>query len=340
MNKIFNKNFTFDTFVVGPGNEFAKSSALAVAKSPGKTKFNPLLIYGGTGLGKTHLLYSIGNYVLSNFSDISISFVTSEEFYYNFIDSIKNNNVRNFSESYKKLDILLIDDIQFFSGKESTQEEFFNIFNNLYQNQKQIVLTSDLHPNSLKGIQERLISRFQWGLCVDIQPPDLETRIAIVKKKSEQNNLTISDDVLLYIAENVSSNIREIEGIIVKLLAYSSITKCDINLDLVKKFINLSKPKERNVPSIEKIIEVVSEYYKIPINNIKEKNRRKEVAICRQIAMYISKNLTNFSLKTIGLYFGGRDHSTVIHAINTIENMKQNNQNILNDIENIKALLM
>lgn len=330
-----NKRFTLNTFVVGPGNEFARSAALAVAEAPGKTKFNPLLIYGGVGLGKTHLLQSIGNYVLSFLSGYVVTYITSEEFYLNFIDAIKNNNTKNFTSRFRSSDLLLVDDIQFLAGKESTQEEFFYIFNTLHQNGKQIVLTSDLPPNSLKGLQDRLISRFQWGLSVDIQPPDLETRVAILKKKAEEDNLSIPQDVLYYIAENVSSNIRELEGVVIRLLAYASITKTDITKELVKNVIKESVKSDKSRISIDKIIEKVAQYYKVPVNNIREKNRRKEVAHCRQVAMYISKMITNYSLKTIGLNFGGRDHSTVIHAIQQIDTLLKSDLSLSRDIDYI-----
>jgi len=330
-----NKRFTLNTFVVGPGNEFARSAALAVAEAPGKTKFNPLLIYGGVGLGKTHLLQSIGNYVLSLSSKYVVTYITSEEFYLNFIDAIKNNNTKNFTSRFRSSDLLLVDDIQFLAGKESTQEEFFYIFNTLHQNGKQIVLTSDLPPNSLKGLQDRLVSRFQWGLSVDIQPPDLETRVAILKKKAEEDNLSIPQDVLYYIAENVSSNIRELESVVIRLLAYASITKTDITKDLVKNVLKESVKPDKSRISIDRIIEKVAHYYKVPVNNVREKNRRKEVAHCRQVAMYISKMVTNYSLKTIGLNFGGRDHSTVIHAIQQIESLLKSDLSLSRDIDYI-----
>jgi chromosomal replication initiator protein len=334
---VFNKNFSFDSFVTGSGNEFAKSAALAVAQAPGKTKFNPLLIYSSVGLGKTHLLHSIGNYILSHSKDHKVIYTSSEEFYLHFIDAIKNNNTKSFSDSLKSSDVLLIDDIQFLSGKESTQEEFFYIFNTLYQNERQIVLTSDVHPVELKGLQDRLVSRFHWGLCVDIQPPNLETRVAIIKKKSEESHLLLTENIVTFIAENVSSNIRELEGVIIRLLAFSSITKKNITIDLVKNIISEKTKNKFKKASIEEIINIVTDYYKVPINNIREKNRRKEVAFCRQIAMYMVKTFTNYSLKAIGLHFGGRDHSTVIHAINTIEKLKTIDSNVFSDIESISS---
>jgi len=336
---ILNDRFTFDSFVVGSGNEFAKSAAFAVAEAPGKTKFNPLLIYGGVGLGKTHLLQAIGNYLISLDSGYKITYITSEEFYLNFIDAIKNNNTKDFTANFRTSDALLMDDVQFFSGKESTQEEFFFIFNTLYQNGKQIVLTSDLPPASLKGLQDRLISRFQWGLCVDIQPPNLETRVAILKKKAEEGNLNISQNVLYYIAETISSNIRELEGIVIRLLAFASITKSDITLDLVKSMIKGSSSQGKSRVTIDEIIDIVADYYKIPVNNIREKNRRKEVAHARQVAMYIAKSITNYSLKSIGLNFGGRDHSTVIHAISQIEQQKESDNNLSRDINYMISLI-
>jgi len=335
-----NKRFTLKTFVVGPNNQFAKSASLAVSESPGKTKFNPLLIYGDVGLGKTHLLQAIGNSVINNFPHLKVSYISSEEFYLNFIDAIKNNSIKKFTSSFRTSDLFLMDDVQFLSGKESTQEEFFYIFNTLYQDGKQIVLTSDLPPSSLKGLQDRLISRFQWGLCVDIQPPDLETRVAILNKKAEEDHLSISQDIIYFIAENVTSNIRELEGCIIRILAYASITKSDISIDLVQSILKDSIKIEKSFKiSIDKIIEKVSAYFKVPVNHIREKNRVKEVAHCRQIAMYISKNYTNNSLKTIGLNFGGRDHSTVIHAIKTVEQLKQSDVSVVKDINNIVSSL-
>lgn len=334
-----NKRFTLDTFVVGPSNQFARSAALAVAESPGKTRFNPLLIYGGVGLGKTHLLQSIGNYLMAQSPDNVITYISSEEFYLNFIDAIKNNSTQKFTTRFRSSDVLLMDDVQFFAGKESTQEEFFYIFNTLYQNGKQIVLTSDLPPSSLKGLQDRLVSRFQWGLAVDIQPPDLETRVAILKKKAEEDNLSLPLEILYYIAENVSSNIRELEGVVIRLLAFASITRSNITLDLVKNVLKENIKTEKTKISIDDIIEKVAEYYKVPVNNIREKNRRKEVAFCRQVAMYVSKTVTNSSLKTIGLNFGGRDHSTVIHSIQQIENLIKRDSTVARDIDYIISSL-
>jgi chromosomal replication initiator protein len=338
LSPVLNKRFTFSSFVVGAGNQFAKSAACAVSEAPGKTKFNPLLIYSGVGLGKTHLLLAIGNYVLSSSPASQVVYISSEEFYLGFIDAIKNNSTKKYTEKFRSSDVLLMDDVQFFAGKESTQEEFFYIFNTLYQNGKQIVITSDLPPNSLKGLHDRLISRFQWGLCVDIQPPNLETRVAILKKKAEEDNLDIPESVLYFIAENVSSNIRQLEGVIIRILAYASITKSDISLDLVKNILKLSNKNDAPRVSIDNIIEKVSSYFNVPVNNVREKNRKKEVSYCRMVAMYIAKSVTSCSLKTIGLHFGGRDHSTVIHAIQHIETLKNTDSRVLKDINYIISL--
>jgi chromosomal replication initiator protein len=334
-----NAVYTFEQFVVGSGNEFAKSVALAVAEAPGRTKFNPLLIYGGVGLGKTHLLHAIGNSVLRLPQPVRVVYSTSEEFYFNFIDAIKNNNTKAFTDEFSLADLLMVDDIQFLAGKESTQEQFFYIFNTLYQQGKQIVLTSDLPPSSLQGLQDRLVSRFQWGLSVDIQPPDLETRVAILKKKAEKDNLTIPEDILYYIAENVSSNIRELESIIIKLLAYASITRSDVTPQLVKQILQDTSNGYRANVGIDAIIEEVASFYSIPVNSIREKNRRKEVAHCRQVAMYVAKMITKNSLKTIGLHFGGRDHSTVVHAIQQVGEQSKKDESLKNDINYIIAKL-
>jgi len=338
-HSVLNDQYTFDLFVVGVGNEFARSVSLAVAENPGKTKFNPLLIYGGVGLGKTHLLHAIGNHLLAKKKRINVNFITSEEFYFSFIDAIKNSSTKQFTENFKQSDILLVDDIQFLAGKERTQEEFFYIFNTLYQIGKQIVLTSDQPPNMVKGLHDRLVSRFQWGLCVDIQPPDLETRVAILKKKAERDNLSIPENILYYIAENVTSNIRKLEGVIIRLLAFASITKTDITIELVKNILSDSIKKEQSKISIDDIINTVSEYYKIPVDSLREKDRSKEVAHCRQVAMYIAKSHTKNSLKTIGLHFGGRDHSTVIHAVKQIKKNTEKDKILVDDINYILSQL-
>lgn len=318
-----NKNYIFDTYVEGKSNQFAKAAAIAVAQTPGQTSFNPLVLYGGTGLGKTHLLQAIGNDVIKNESVKSVVYLSSDTFTLDFISSIQKNKSTDFSKYYRDVDLLLIDDIQFFQGKESTQEQFFHIFNSLYQHHKQIVLTTDKNPMELKGLQERLISRFKSGLTVDIQPPDLETRIAILQKKADMDNLDIPFDVINLLASRIRSNIRELEGAMIRLLAYSSLMSVDINLQLTKKVLNEivgNSQMEANISySIENIQEVITNKYNINLDTLVGKSRKKEVAEARMVAMYLARNYTNLSLKSIGLYFGGRDHSTVIHACKWVE---------------------
>jgi chromosomal replication initiator protein len=319
-----NDRYTFERFVEGGNNQFARAASLAVAKSPGKTTFNPLVIYGGVGLGKTHLIQAVGNSILKNNGVTpKVFYVSSEKFTVEFIDAIKHNRAKEFSLNYRNVDVLLVDDIQFFTNKERTQEEFFHTFNTLHQNAKQIVLTSDRPPKELKGIEERLISRFQWGLVVDIQPPDLETRIAILQQKAEENELKIPQEIIEIFATNITSNIRELEGSLIRLMAQSSLQGKDVTLELAKGVLkDLSLGTKRNL-SIEEIQRIVCDHFNIPEDLIRAKNRKKEVALARQISMCLSKRMTSHSLKTIGLHFGGRDHSTVVHAIQTIEELRK-----------------
>ncbi len=318
-----NERYNFGNFVEGNCNQFARAAAIAVAEAPGETTFNPLVVYGGVGLGKTHLIQAIGNYAKSEGIVNRVLYVSSEKFTIEFIESIQKNKTTEFSNIYRNVDILLVDDIHFFIDKERTQEEFFHTFNALHQKGKQIVLSSDRPPKELKGMEERLISRFQWGLVVDIHPPELETRIAILQKKSEENGIDIPFEVINYIASNVTSNIRELEGTLIRLLARSSLQGEDITLDLAKnvlKDLGLSKKKTYTIETIQKI---VCDHYSIPDDMVRAKSRKKEIAMARQVAMFMVKRFTGYSLKTIGLHFGGRDHSTVIHAINTINDLVQ-----------------
>jgi len=332
---LFYPCYTVDTFVVGKSNQFAHAASLAVAESPGTTGFNPLLIYAGVGLGKTHILQAIAQYCLSRGKAKKVNYVSSEKFTNDFISSIQNNNTVEFNRVYRSSDVLLVDDVHFFIGKESTQEAFFHTFNTLHQNGKQIVLTSDRPPRELKGLEERLISRFQWGLVTDIQPPDYETRVAILRKKAEIEDIQLPDEVIFFIAKNITSNIRELEGALIRLLAYSSITGDDISLDLTSKVLkDIIKSSSKNI-NIESIQSEVSNFYNIPIDLIIGKTRRKEVVTARQVAMYLAKILTNSSLKTIGLHFGGRDHSTVIHSYQLVEQRKKTDKQFNHQINNI-----
>ncbi|RKY61871.1 MAG: chromosomal replication initiator protein DnaA [Candidatus Latescibacterota bacterium] len=319
-----NPRYTFDTFVVGNSNQFAHAAARAVAEAPGATAFNPLVIYGGVGLGKTHILQAIAHYCVSVNNVRRIIYVTSEKFFLDFINAIQHGRSAEFSQIYRGADLLLVDDIQFLVNKETTQEEFFHTFNALHQNGKQIVLTSDCPPSELKGLEQRLISRFQWGLVADIQPPDLETRIAILKKKAERDGFELPEDVTLFIEEHITTNIRDLEGALIRLLAASSLTGQDITLDLARELLKDTIPTygPGNI-TIESIQKKVCSHYQIPFDLLIGETRKKEVATARQVAMYIAKVLTNSSLKTIGLHFGGRDHSTVIHACQTVESRMQ-----------------
>lgn len=333
-----NSRYTFDSFVEGSSNQFAKAAAHAVAEAPGETSFNPLVIYGGVGLGKTHLIQGIGNFSKKFKPSLRILYASSEKFTIDFINSIQNNKTTQFSQLYRNVDILLIDDIQFFISKERTQEEFFHTFNTLHQKGKQIVLSSDRPPKELKGLEERLLSRFQWGLTVDIKPPDLETRIAILQQKSDLDGINISMDIIEYIATNIRSNIRELEGSLIKLLAFSSLKGVDISLDLAKMVLkDIVVQKKKNI-SIEDIQRVVCHFYDIPDDLLRGKNRKKEIAFARQVAMFLAKELTPASLKSIGLHFGGRDHTTVIHAIKTIKNRLNDKKGGIKLLENVEAL--
>jgi len=331
-----NPRYTFENFIKGEGNQLARAAAYAIAENPGQTSFNPLFIYGGVGLGKTHLMHAIGNKILERTPEKRVIYISSDAFTVEFVESIQSDKVNEFSSFYKSMDVLIIDDIQFLVGKEKTLDLFFQIFNTLHQNGKQIVLSSDKPPKELKGLNERLISRFSWGLTADIQPPDFETRVAILKNKSENYGINLPNEFLEYIAYNITSNIRELEGCLIKLLATSSLNSKEIDFELVKKTVKeVSTNKQVNI-SIDIITKVVCEFYNVDENKVREKNRRKEVVLARQIAMYLSKTLTKSSLKTIGLHFGGRDHSTVIHACTSIEELIKTDMKLKETIDFLK----
>lgn len=314
-----NPKYTFDNYITGESNQFARAAAHAVANNPGGTSFNPLVIYGGVGLGKTHLVHAIGNHTLHSGKTNRILYVSSEKFTVDFVEAIQKDSVADFSTHYRGVDVLLVDDIQFFAGKEKTQDVFFHTFNVLHQIGKQIVLSSDRPPKELKGLNERLISRFGWGLTADIQPPDLETRIAILRQKSSNENVELQNEVLEFIASNVTSNIRELEGCLISLLGRASLEGREPDIELSKEVVRSIVGEVRMHITIEEIQRVVCEHLGIPDDLIRAKTRKQEVVNARQIAMYLTKELTNSSLKTIGLHFGGRDHSTVIHAYQTVE---------------------
>jgi chromosomal replication initiator protein len=313
-----NTKYTFNTLIRGDCNSLAVAAAKAVAQSPGQNAFNPLVIYGGVGLGKTHIMQAVGNSVRENKLSERVLYVSSEKFAIDFVNAIQNGKIQEFSSFYRSIDVLIIDDIQFFSGKEKTQEEIFHIFNTLHQSNKQIILSADRPIKDIKGIEDRLISRFNWGLSADIQPPDYETRKAIILSKLHQSGVNLDEAVIEFIATNITENVRELEGCIVKLLAAQSLDNKEIDLHFTKstlKDIIRHTAKQLTLDIIEK---AVCSYFSITPNDLKGKSKKKEIAIGRQIAMYLSKLLTDSSLKTIGLHFGGRDHSTVIHAVNTV----------------------
>lgn len=309
-----NAKYTFDTFVIGSGNRFAHAASLAVAEAPAKA-YNPLFLYGGVGLGKTHLMHAIGHYILEHNPSAKVLYISSEKFTNEFINAIRDNRGENFRNKYRNIDILLIDDIQFLAGKEQTQEEFFHTFNALHEDRKQIIISSDRPPKEIPTLEERLRSRFEWGLITDIQPPDLETRIAILRKKAKAENLDIPNEAMMYIANQIDTNIRELEGALIRVVAYSSLINQDISVHLaaeaLKDIIPSSRPKSITIPDIQQI---VSEFYGIRTEELKARKRTKNVAFPRQVAMYLSRELTELSLPKIGEAFGGRDHTTVIHA--------------------------
>lgn len=331
-----NPRYTFDNFVKGDCNQLARAAALAVANNPGGTSFNPLVIYGGVGLGKTHLIQAIGNYVLANKKSLRVYYVSSEKFTIDFVEAIQKDRVSDFSNFYRSIDVLIVDDIQFFAGKEKTQDNFFHTFNALHQARKQIVLSCDRPPKELKGLDDRLISRFQWGLIADIQPPDLETRIAILKKKAEDSGVELPQEVIEYIAVHITSNIRELEGCLISLLAKSSLENRKIDVELAKEVVKTIVKDTSVKVSIEEIQRVVAEHFGIPPDMLKAKTRKQEVVTARQIAMYLCKELTDASLKTIGLHFGGRDHSTVIHACQSVEEDMKKNEKLRNLVESLR----
>lgn len=334
-----NPRFTFGDFVVGESNQLAHAASLAVAKMPGRTRYNPLFIYGSVGLGKTHLAQAIGNEVLKNDPHSGVLYVTSEKFTNDFIDSLSKRKTAEFVGYYRSVDVLLIDDIQFLAGKESTQEQFFHTFNTLHQNGKQIVLTADRPPGDIKGLEERLLSRFQWGLAADIGPPDFETRVAILKKKLEGEDIIFPNDVLVYIARSVHANIRQLEGALVRLLAVSSLNGTPISLEVAKDVLRDTLSKNRKPITIPAIRATVSTFFGIPEPLLSSKRRTQDVATARQVAMYIARTLTSTSLKMIGAEFGGRDHSTVIHAINVIrDSIKSDTELKLRVDQTISAL--
>jgi chromosomal replication initiator protein len=317
-----NPRYTFDTFIVGPSNQFAHAAARAVAEAPSRS-YNPLFIYGGVGLGKTHLMHAIGRYVLQHSQGSKLTYISSERFMNEMINAVRYDRTLEFRERYRSVDVLLVDDIQFLAGKEGTQNEFFHTFNALYDAQKQIVVSSDCPPHEIPSLEERLRSRFEWGLIADIQSPDLETKVAILKKKAEAEAVPLPDNVAIYIAGKIKSNIRELEGSLIRLVAYASLTGTEISLALAQDVLKNILDHDEKAVTIEIIQKFVADYYQLKPNELKSRNNSKSVAIPRQVAMYLCKHLTHASLPEIGRCFGGKHHSTVIHSIRKIEDLRK-----------------
>ncbi len=318
-----NPTYTFDTLIEGDCNRLARSAGLAIAKKPGTTSFNPLVIFGDVGLGKTHLAQAVGNEVMTKFPDKSVLYVSSEEFTNQIIQSIKNNAVNDFVNFYQLIDVLIVDDIQFLANKQKTQEIFFHIFNQIHQSGRQIILTSDRPPKDLDGMEERLISRFKWGLSADLQIPDLETRMAILESKMNREGVEIPADVLEFICYNIKNNIRELEGVLVSLIAQSSLNRREIDMGLAKEVIKNFVTQLNKEITVEFIQSLVADHFEVGVDKLQGKTRKRQVVIARQLSMYLAKNLTDKSLKAIGETFGGRDHSTVIYSCKTVQDLME-----------------
>ena len=332
-----NKKYVFSNFIEGGCNQFAKAASTSVSEFPGQKGFNPLVIYGGVGLGKTHLLNAIGNQINVNHPKLNTVGATSERFTIDFISSIQKNNTITFSQYYRKADVLLIDDIQFLQGKEQTQEQFFHTFNELYQNGKQVVLTADKYPTEMKGLKERLLSRFESGLAVDVQPPDFETRVAILMEKAEQSGLALSYDVIELIATHIKDNVRELESTVIRLLARSSLTKTDINLDLAKNVIIERKGRSLTTElTIQEIVKRVSNFTKVPEEKIVGKRRERKIAEARQLSAYLCRDILGSTLVNIGMFLGGRDHTTIMYAYKNIEKRIEKEPRIRKTVNSLK----
>jgi chromosomal replication initiator protein len=331
-----NPNYTFETYIEGDCNRLARSAGLAVATKPGITSFNPLMVYGGVGLGKTHLVQAIGNEIKRNLSEKFVLYVASEKFTNQFIEAVKDNKTQEFTNYYSQVDILIIDDVQFLAGREKTQEIFFNIFNHLHQSGKQIILTSDCPPKDLKGMMERLHSRFKWGLSADLTQPDFETRIAIIQRKMQADGIYIPDNVVEYLAYSVDTNIRELEGVLISLIAHASLNRKELDLELAKQTLKSLVHDVDAEVGVDFIQKTVADYFHLSVADLQSKTRKKEIVIARQVAMYFCKEYTEHSLKSIGYYFGGRDHSTVIHAVQAVSDMMEVDARFRASVEELK----
>ena len=320
-----NPRYSFDAFVVGSSNQFAHAASLAVAEAPSRS-YNPLFLYGGVGLGKTHLMHAIGQYLLDHNPTLKLTYISSERFMNEMINAVRYDRILEFRERYRTIDVLLVDDIQFLAGKEGTQTEFFHTFNALHDAQKQIIISSDCQPNEIPSLEERLRSRFKWGLIADIQPPDLETKVAILKKKAEAEGVPLADPVALYIAEKIRSNVRELEGSLIRLIAYASLTGTEISLPLAQDVLRDLLDRSDQTVTIESVQRFIANYYHLRISDLRSRNSSRNITLPRQIAMFLSKSLTSHSLPQIGKSFGGKHHSTVIHSIKKIKQRCKNDR--------------
>jgi chromosomal replication initiator protein len=334
-----NPDYTFNNFIEGECNRLARSAGYAVSNKPGKTAFNPLLFYGESGLGKTHLAQAVGIHTKEKFPELTVLYLNANKFQTQFVESIRNNNKNDFLHFYQMIDLLILDDVHEFAGKEKTQDTFFHIFNHLHQSGKQLILTSDKPPVELQGIEQRLLSRFKWGLNADLQPPDYETRIAILQRKAYIDGIELTDEVMEYIATHITNNIRELEGALISLLAQSTLNKKEITLDLARQMIDkLIKSSKREI-SIDYIQKVVCDYFNIPIDLVQSTTRKREIVQARQVAMFFSKSLTKSSLATIGSRIGGKDHATVLHACKTVNNLIDTDKRFRLQIDEIEKKL-
>ncbi|NCC72258.1 MAG: chromosomal replication initiator protein DnaA [Sphingobacteriia bacterium] len=333
------ERYSFDNFIEGDCNRLARSAGLAIAKNPGKTAFNPLFIYSKVGLGKSHLAHAIGLEVKNNFPDKTVLYVSSDQFMAQYIESVRNNNQNDFTNFYQLIDVLIVDDIHFLTGKEKTQDVFFHIFNQLHQRSKQLVITSDRPPVEIEGIEPRLLSRFKWGLTADLQPPDLETRIAILQKRLYNDGITMPDNVIEYLAYSITTNIRELEGAMISLLAQASLNKKEINLDLARQIVESFIRHSNKEISIDFIQKVVSQYFGLSIDEMNSKTRKRNIVQARQLAMYFSKEHTKASLTTIGLQCGNKDHATVLHSCRTVKNLIETDKDFKNYVEELDRLI-
>ena len=334
-----NPNYTFENFLEGDSNRLARSAGLAVANKPGGTSFNPLLIYGGVGLGKTHLVHAIGVDIKKSYPDKTVLYISSEKFTQQYIDSVKKNSRNDFIHFYQVIDILIVDDVQFLSGKSGTQDVFFHIFNHLHQNGKQVILTSDKAPLDMQDIEQRLLSRFKWGLSAELQTPSFETRVSILKNKLFRDGVEIDDEITEYVAKNINSNVRELEGAIISLIAQSSFNKAEITLDLAKDVISKFVKNNRREVSIDYIQKVVSDYFQMDIETLQSKTRKRHIVQARQIAMYFAKKFTKASLASIGTQIGRRDHATVLHACKTVDNLSFTDKQFRKYVEDLHQRL-